>query len=68
VIPRGGIVGRYAPSGTGIEIGWGSGRTGQTLTQAQTPQLVASRHTSGTPQGRAFLRGILHAQSTAGGS
>lgn len=68
VIPRGGVVGRFAASGTGIEIGWASGTPGQTLTQKVDPGAVANRHAVGTPQGRAFLHSVLGAQSTLGGS
>ena len=59
VIRQGQPVARFAPTGTGIEIGWGSGRQGQTLTQARTPQLVAGRHAVGTPQGIDFSKRVL---------
>jgi hypothetical protein len=60
VIREGDTVARFAPSGTGIEIGWASGTPGQTLTQAQSPGAVAARHTHGTPQGIDFSKVILH--------
>lgn len=60
VVREGDTVARFADHGTGIEIGWASGRPGQTLAQAQHPGSVATRHLHGTPEGIGFSRGVLH--------
>jgi hypothetical protein len=58
-IARGQIVARYANSGTGIEIGWGSPSSGgRTLAQAQGP--LPAGHAN-TAAGIDFRRRILHA-------
>lgn len=57
-VPRGAIVARYAPSGTGIEIGWGSPASGGS-TLATAPGHGGYSEGRVTPEGLAFLHKIL---------
>ena len=50
-IPQGGVVARFASSGTGIEIGWAANASGQTLAQATTGYHEGQI----TPAGQAFM-------------
>ncbi|MGZ6570474.1 MAG: hypothetical protein ACXVHJ_05275 [Solirubrobacteraceae bacterium] len=57
--PRGSVVATYAPSGTGIEIGWGHPGGGDTLAQAQGN--TGGPGHSNAPAGADFRKNVLRA-------